>query len=285
MAQAQLQSSVDNLCSLDQDSLTTVLQSVLNARPEVAPAVVAFAVPDLTYPPSRALSENRQNGHVKSFNESGGFGFIACPELFSVFGGDVFFHRSQLGNFGVNDPVNFAVTLSKDGKPQAYDIQNANAKGKGKACGGVAAAGNFKGAAAMGGKGGWVDYGAANGFKGNGIKGDGKFNKGKGKGTWELKKGQGEVPDDAEMLGVFTGTVKSFSFMKGYGFVECEELKSLYGNDVFVQGDDIGSFEQGAAVGFTAFLNKFGKPQAVSLEADPNAIQEPEQSAAKRMRV
>jgi len=276
---ADLQNNVDSLCALDQESLTTVLQSVLNARPEVAPAVVAFAVPDLTYPPSRALTENRQTGNVKQFNETGGFGFIACPELFAVFGGDVFFHRNQMGNFGVGEAVSFAVTLSKEGKPQAYDIQGSSSKGKGKAWGGAAAGGQFKG--------GWVDM--SGGFKGNGgFKGDGKFNKGKGKGAWGPKKGAGEVPADAEVLGVFTGLVKSYSWANGYGFIECEEVKAMCGGDCFVHGDDIGSFERGATVGFTAFMNKLGKPQAVALE-DTNAAGTQdvfgEEGGAKRMRL
>jgi len=270
MAAATLQATVDQLCALDEGSLTTVIQSVLNARPEVAPAVVTFAVPDLTFAPSKGLTENRQSGQIKSFSEMNGFGFISCPELFEIFGGDVFVHRNQLAGHGVGESVNFAVTLNKDGKPQAYDVQGppgAAAWGKGKAA-------LF--GAAQGGKGGMFD---SKGCKGNGgFAFDGAFNtKGKGKSTAGPKRGrQGEMPDDAEVLGIFAGSVKSFSWMYGYGFIECEELKNTYGNDVFVHSSDIGDFDKGSSVCFTAYLNKHGKPQAISLE--------PEDGAAKRAR-
>eukprot|EP00409_Alexandrium_fundyense_P003644 CAMPEP_0185905930 /NCGR_PEP_ID=MMETSP0196C-20130402/5092_1 /TAXON_ID=2932 /ORGANISM="Alexandrium fundyense, Strain CCMP1719" /LENGTH=58 /DNA_ID=CAMNT_0028625567 /DNA_START=23 /DNA_END=195 /DNA_ORIENTATION=+ len=52
-----------------------------------------------------------------------GFGFIDCPELHAVFGNDVFLHNKQLGEFGPGAMVTFAVCLSKDNKPQAYDLQ------------------------------------------------------------------------------------------------------------------------------------------------------------------
>eukprot|EP00932_Pfiesteria_piscicida_P009613 SRR837773.20367.p1 GENE.SRR837773.20367~~SRR837773.20367.p1 ORF type:complete len:230 (+),score=65.12 SRR837773.20367:52-690(+) len=146
--QEQMQALVDGLCALDHDSAVTVLTSVLQARPELAPPVVTFAVPDLTYPPSKALIERRAEGTVKSFNESKGFGFIECQELFATFGNDVFLHHSQLGGFTVGQPVSFAVMLSKENRPQAYDLQPAGSgKGAMMAMGKGMAKGLFKMAA------------------------------------------------------------------------------------------------------------------------------------------
>merc|ERR1719343_603377 len=39
-----------------------------------------------------------------------------------AFGNDVFVHAGQLGNYKIHDEVNFAVFLSKDHKPQAFDV-------------------------------------------------------------------------------------------------------------------------------------------------------------------
>merc|ERR1712032_768298 len=96
--------------------------SVLQARPELAPPVVQFSVPDLTYPPSRTLAERRSQGFIKSFNQQKGFGFIECQELQPIFGTDVFIHQKQMGSFTPGTMVNFAVVLSSDKKPQAFDV-------------------------------------------------------------------------------------------------------------------------------------------------------------------
>merc|ERR1719382_1800481 len=91
MANAEkMQELVDDLCAMDADSIITVITSVLQARPETAPAVAAFAVPELTYTPHRALKDKRCQGIIKSFSEHKGFGFIECDDLKAAFGNDVF---------------------------------------------------------------------------------------------------------------------------------------------------------------------------------------------------
>merc|ERR1719507_1860614 len=128
-----LQHMVDTMSVLDEESLVQVISSVLMARPEAAPPVVNFSIPDLTYPPSRALTERRGKGVIKSFNPQAGFGFIQCEELHAVFGNDVFLHQKQLGDFVPGATVTFAVCLSKDNKPQAYDLMSAGPGRTGKA--------------------------------------------------------------------------------------------------------------------------------------------------------
>lgn len=127
-----LQNMVDTMSVLDEESLVQVISSVLMARPEAAPPVMNFSIPDLTYPPSRALTERRGKGVIKSFNSQAGFGFIQCEELHAVFGNDVFLHQKQLGEFGPGATVTFAVCLSKDNKPQAYDLMAAGPGRTGK---------------------------------------------------------------------------------------------------------------------------------------------------------
>merc|ERR1719188_2371736 len=124
------------LCTLDDETCTKVINQTLQQRPEIAPAVVSSAVPDLTYAPAEALTRRRSTGVVKSFSQTG-FGFIACPELRAVFGHDVYVHRNQIGGFRPGAEVSFAVLLSKDMKPQAFDIQLSG----GNSCGGCGPAG------------------------------------------------------------------------------------------------------------------------------------------------
>lgn len=138
MAQAgvDLQQLVDTLSILHVESLVQVVSSVLAARPECAPPVINFSIPDLTYPPSKALLERRGQGVIKSFNPQTGFGFIQCDELHAVFGNDVFLHSRQLNNFGPGAMVSFAVCLNQDNKPQAYDLMPVGCgRGYGKGCG------------------------------------------------------------------------------------------------------------------------------------------------------
>jgi len=303
---ADLQSLVDQLCALEEVGLATVITSVLQARPEVAPAVVTFSIPDLTYPPSRALIERRASGVIKSFNTNTGFGFIDCPELKSVFGNDIFLHTSQIGNFTPGDAVSFAVCLSKDNKPQGFDLQyqGGGKGGKGKQMDGKGddftqmmkgKGWGFKGDS-WGGKGdGW------GGVKGPdawvGCKGDfwakgdcwgGKGDCWGGKGDcWGGggKKGGGKKGNGApeEELGQFTGTIKSFNGKNGYGFIACPDLQAQgCPNDVFLHHHEmLEGFEVGHEVIFTAYLNARGQPQGKDLQAADGSVE----VGTKRQRV
>jgi len=250
-----LQTLVDQLASLDETSLVTVLSSVLQARPEAAPSVVSFAVPDLTYPPQRALVERRSNGTIKSYSEEKGFGFIACSELRDVFGNDVFLHASQLpSGCEIGMPVNFAVVLNAENKPQAYDLQPAvraaKSGGKGK-----------KGGAGDG----WADFMMAMMGKGKSAKGKGAMGKGG-------KKGSGRPDSNVEVVADnLIGTIKSFNPTSGYGFIENPEVKAQYGGDAFLSHAHAGSFGAGDQVEFALFVNQQGKPQAKDLRAPGQA--------------
>merc|ERR1712083_833020 len=127
-------------------------------------------------------------------------------------------------------------------------------------CGGKAAVswGAAKGAVA--GAGGAKAKGAtAN--KGAALKGGKALKAGKPKGD--------HPPSSEEVEGVtdrkFTGTLKSFNEGTGFGFIDCPELKEIYGNDVFVhrmQVEGVFTPNAGMSLTFGVFLNKDGKPQA-----------------------
>mmetsp|Transcript_50674 Transcript_50674/g.127675 ORF Transcript_50674/g.127675 Transcript_50674/m.127675 type:complete len:290 (+) Transcript_50674:89-958(+) len=267
---ADLQQLVDMMVTLDEDSIVTVITSVLQARPECSPPVVNFAVPDLTYPPQKALVERRSTGYIKSFNDQKGFGFIDCEELATVFGNDVFLHVGQMAGCTVGMQVNFAVMLNKDNKPQAYDLQPMGKGGcKGKGCGkdGFGKEGYGKdGYGKDGYKGG--DMGGMMMMMGKGCKGgkDGGGGKGKGGEKCGGGGGGGQPRDVMEVLGEKVGVIKSFNPHKGYGFIECAEIKEQYGADVFLNHHQLREFQVGDTVQFCAYLNNSGKPQGKDLQ-------------------
>merc|ERR1740130_2088282 len=94
---------------------------------------------------------------------------------------------------------------------------------------------------------------------GGGSKG---WSKGGGKGwtpqkTFKVDKSGGE-------LGEFTGVIKSFGFMKNYGFIECEEAGQ---GDIFLHGNEKKGYQQGQSVKFTCVLTKKGKANAINLKS------------------
>lgn len=260
----ELQSLAETVVALDEQSAVSVICSVLESRPDLAPTVVAFCVPDLTYPPAKAITERRSVGYVKSFNGEKGFGFIACEELSQVFGNDVFIVAAQLGDMPVGAEVSFAVALNKDNKPQAYDVvpvsgwraqapQAAPARWPAQEKGGGKS--SFKSAAP---KRSWEESNA----KGGGYSAPPAQAKGGSKGP-PKGGGKGGGKDVGGGEGEYTGFIKSFNGNNGYGFIECQDLRNEgYNNDVFLHKDQMGDLQVGSEVVFGVFFNNAGKPQA-----------------------
>jgi len=291
----ETKSLVNKLSALDHDEAVTVMTSVLQARPELAHAVVNFAVPDLTYPPSKALIERRSVGVIKSFNQERGFGFIQCPELFSTFGNDVFLHRSQLGPHGVGTNVSFAVMLNKDSKPQGYDLMAVSAKSGRSGCSRGACSVDAGGSSDKSGCS--TDcWGGLAPFMGRDLEGDMKgplgeadgelcggggalspgyktmdkccMGKGGNAGDANSKQRVGTRQDCGEEtpLGYHFGSIRSFNEKTGYGFIACAELKQQYGNDVFLHCSDFEGFQVGEQVKFIAHLTWNSKLRAKDLQ-------------------
>jgi len=53
---------------------------------------------------------------------------------------------------------------------------------------------------------------------------------------------------------------------KGFGFIECQELKDLFGRDVYVAAQHAQGYEHGALVKFNAFVNREQKPNVQAME-------------------
>jgi len=249
---ALLQAAIETLTTLDADSCAQAMVTALEQRPELAPPVVNAVVPALTYPPSSALTVNRSHGVIKSFNAIKGFGFIACEALHEIFGQDVFLHKYQMGNLQEGQEVSFAVMLSKENKPQAFDVMPVDVAGMEVNLGQAWAAFAAQMAAPMM-QTGWP--GASQAMLKPALAAAVANAKNAGSGA-------NDAFEDCEVVGEYTGTIKSFSPFKGYGFIESPEVKTMYTDDIFLHKNQLGSFGPGDRVTFTLFLNRNNKPQA-----------------------
>lgn len=69
------------------------------------------------------------------------------------------------------------------------------------------------------------------------------------------------------------GVIKSFNASKGYGFIDCPQVKEVFMADVFLHSLQAGDFKQGDRVKFTVGLNEKFKPQAFFLAAETSQSQ------------
>merc|ERR1719424_327519 len=72
----------------------------------------------------------------------------------------------------------------------------------------------------------------------------------------------------APVLGKFSGTIKGFNPKQGRGFISSPDLAATgKSGEVLLNHEELGEFDVGAQVCFTAFLNGSGQPEAKDLEA------------------
>ena len=66
---------------------------------------------------------------------------------------------------------------------------------------------------------------------------------------------------------IYNGIVKSYNLTNGYGFIECQETKMMYGNDVFLHKNEFQSsgVEVGQEVKFCIMISEKGQPRAISI--------------------
>merc|ERR1712039_814563 len=152
-------------------------------------------------------------------------------------GSDIFIHQKQIGELQPGSMVSFAVVLSPDNKPQAYDVlSTASTASLIEASLPPIAVPPTASLAAQ----------QANG----GCNGGGNGNL------------------DEREIGKFIGTVKSFNTQSGYGFIFCQDLSRYgYSADVFLHQSNLGGFQVGGTVHFTAIANSNGQLQAKNLSA------------------
>jgi len=69
------------------------------------------------------------NGTLKSYNETTGFGFIACDETFAMYNRDIFLHKNEaekIPNRKLGDHIMFSLQLNEQGAPQAVSVERIN---------------------------------------------------------------------------------------------------------------------------------------------------------------
>lgn len=77
-------------------------------------------------PPVEVPVPNEQDrfvGTVKKVEEKG-FGFLECPDVYSVYHRDTWVHQKHLKGFNVGDQVTFSITLSKEMHPQGINLMH-----------------------------------------------------------------------------------------------------------------------------------------------------------------
>eukprot|EP00929_Paragymnodinium_shiwhaense_P081545 TRINITY_DN426_c0_g1_i1.p1 TRINITY_DN426_c0_g1~~TRINITY_DN426_c0_g1_i1.p1 ORF type:complete len:381 (+),score=144.36 TRINITY_DN426_c0_g1_i1:95-1237(+) len=248
--------------------------------------------PQASAPLLRLSSQTENNLVLKGTFKKGqkDYGFIECQETMDYFGRDVYVGATLAQSLTSGSTVAFNVMLNRDGMPNACLVcpcdatympvagdlsvtseMEGFAKGKGKGKGGMDdMMGMMMSMMGMGGGGG---YGKASGkddpmaammqmMMGGGGS---PYGKGKGKGKGSGGGGEGKKPTGTGQH--LTGTVKSFNPMNNYGFIECAEVKQMYGSDVFCGGPILSNFYPGSSVRFELGMNDKGQPQAMDVTA------------------
>jgi len=222
-------------------------------RPELAPGLVTFACPELTYAPARAVTQRRCSGIILKVKNMG-MSLIHCPELRTVFERDVCVAAQQIAGFKEGQHVTFAVTLNEQSEPQAFDLQadppSPPAFMSGEARGGFEAGVGavFVPRRVFSTPGGTVR------LEEMPVGGTSAFVPESSLGVAKDAKANDSSSGNVEELGEFYGVIKSYDPFKGFGFIMCKALKDQYYSDVYVHGDACSHFQLGAEVKFTAHL-------------------------------
>eukprot|EP00931_Biecheleriopsis_adriatica_P031838 TRINITY_DN18624_c0_g1_i1.p1 TRINITY_DN18624_c0_g1~~TRINITY_DN18624_c0_g1_i1.p1 ORF type:complete len:223 (+),score=52.66 TRINITY_DN18624_c0_g1_i1:92-670(+) len=125
MAAVDAKTLLDLMVAMDGESAVHTILQVLQARPDVCPAVIGFACPALTYAPAKGMMERRCRGVLTSFDQAEGFGYIASPEIEAVFGMDAIVTQKQVGAFTIGEEVSFTCVLAEGNRPQAVELLTA----------------------------------------------------------------------------------------------------------------------------------------------------------------
>lgn len=257
---------------LDDNTLGFIITDLLRDKPELAPALVTQAIPDLTFAPTKALTDKgaRCTGTIQSVNSELGHGLIDCPQLNSVFGCDVVVFPQQVGSFKEGQLVNFAVTLNDESKPQAFDLVEEDPNKDM-----MNSMGSMGGMSGMGmGMGGFMPgFGMGGmGMMMNGTPGNAAVAKSAARPTPNFED-SGEPPQ--QELGVFVGRFKVWNAEKGLGYIQCDALLDEgYSGEVVLPQHQRKNFQPGQDVSFTCVLRN-GQLQAQELENPRMAMGRP----------
>lgn len=256
--QARVEDGVNQLLEYTNEEIFAICRTIFQRQDKLPllQDVVDWACPDFCFGNARVLLENRYQGHVKSFNEQKGWGFVTSDEAAASFGKDIFLSSHQLQNtgIGVGDKISFVI-LSNKGKPQAFDLQPLGKKGGARAP---------------------VPMPMMNSLNLTVREGGLPIS------TWEPPRinnpAQNWGPKGAALSQPpidetrFMGFVKSYNAKNAYGFITCEDLMMIYGKaDIFVSDKELGGIEVGSQVSFKVTQDNVGKPYAVQL-APPGGL-------------
>lgn len=75
-----------------------------------------------------------------------------------------------------------------------------------------------------------------------------------------------------------SGFIKSFNDSNNYGFIDCEEVKALYGCDTFMHGREFVGHYVGETVQFEVGLSPKGQPQAINVRSFTDGSEQQEMS-------
>mmetsp|Transcript_49515 Transcript_49515/g.78382 ORF Transcript_49515/g.78382 Transcript_49515/m.78382 type:complete len:393 (+) Transcript_49515:157-1335(+) len=193
-------------------------------------------------------------GTIKGFDPAKGWGFITCDLATQTFGKDVFVTSKQVpGGLIPGTQVQFTVRIEDKG-PVAQSIKVLN-QGKGGA--GVPM---MMGKGMMGKGYGGMPQWAMQQFMGPPMWGKGappwggqNYGMQNPAMMWGGMPMFTSIPKDPDPSQVFFGTMKTINAEKGWGHIECEALKKLYGKDVFVMKSNLENIE--LAVGQDVHFN------------------------------
>jgi len=225
-------------------------------------------------------------GVLTEFNQEKGYGFVECRESHRLFGVNVFIHKKEIEHMGtkIGDTLTFAIQLNAKGQPQAVGFREYSGLVKKK--------GQFT----------FIEHAELKKEYGKDVfvpPEEGKLlEDGNGVDFYVTLNEDGkpqavglritsETPRPASIDGdtfsqqptYYDGTVKSLGPM--YGFIESDEVKQMYGRDVFVNqfAQHQTKLNVGDVVSFTMQLNAQGNPQVLDLKRrdrnDEDQLQSP----------
>mmetsp|Transcript_12649 Transcript_12649/g.40458 ORF Transcript_12649/g.40458 Transcript_12649/m.40458 type:complete len:356 (-) Transcript_12649:92-1159(-) len=251
--------------------------------------------------PAATKSGGSYIGVIKSFNPVSGWGHIQCPQTEAIYGKDIFFMKSQIpgGSISKGTSVSFSVGDGLKG-PEANTIKVVGGPmNAAPQMGGYLQLTNAYqqwGSAPSPSPRGSAYYGTVKSFneeKGWGhitcqqtqtIYGKDMFVMRSSLNGATIKQGdsvqfqvvqgmKGPEASAVKVLGrdggdyTYAGSVKQFSEEKGWGFIACEETRSLYGKDIFIHKNHLQGYSpsEGESVEFSVQISPQGRPEATRM--------------------
>mmetsp|Transcript_88268 Transcript_88268/g.175414 ORF Transcript_88268/g.175414 Transcript_88268/m.175414 type:complete len:662 (+) Transcript_88268:70-2055(+) len=212
------------------------------------------APPGLEHMNGENGDSNVYHGVVKKIDGDRGFGFLACQQILTMYGSDVFASQKQLDGLEIGDRVSFYIKVNKKGQPQAIDVTRAGPVTPGGVDPDMV---EEESASTLAGMVKSIDAERGYGFVN----------------SPELQATYGrDVFRREDHVFLSAGTIKSFDAEHGYGFICSPEVQATYGRDVFLHSKQIKHFRPSDHVTFSVKINSQGHPQAYNLQEAPNTV-------------